>query len=343
MRRLQQRLSNPPEVSWQNDMSGTKQASRGHGGNFRRRMTVVFALQLLVVLIATVMAVKNVAPVAAVLAIMLATSVLSWLAISRAWSPIETLAKLMDAWDDDSSDAESLQPTRLAPRTDAGITSIARGLHTFAVRVKDFGERERNFTRDASHELRSPLTVIKMSADMLAEETNLSSFGARSLDRIRRSSRELEALVEAFLVLSRESDKGLPEEDFIVNRVLQQEVESAAQQVIGRDIQLVLEEPSSFALHGSPRVFAVLVNQLLRHAIQQTEQGKVVVTVMPGVISVTNHVPASARENGVETHGFDMAIARRLSDRFQWPIELSSLPGTERIARVRFPNPQPVS
>jgi two-component system sensor histidine kinase QseC len=324
-------------------MGGSQNGSNGRAGTFRRRMTVVFALQMAVVIIATVMAVNNVAPVVAVIAIILATSVLAWMAVSRAWTPIETLARVMDAWDDENSDVETLQPSRLSPRTDAGVTSIARGLHTFAVRLRGFGERERNFTRDASHELRSPLTVIKMSADMLAEETNLSSFGMRSLDRIRRSSRELESLVEAFLVLSRESDKGLPEEDFVVNGVLRKEVESASQQVIGRDVQIVLEEPSSFALHGSPRVFAVMINQLLRHALHQTEQGKVVVTVMPGVISVANHVAEPSRENAVDTHGFDMAIARRLSDRFQWPIELRSLPGTERIASVRFPNPQPVS
>lgn len=322
-------------------MGGSRQTSGQRGGGFRRLMTVVFTLQMLVVVIATLMAANNAAPVAAVLAIIIATTMLSWLAVNRAWTPIETLAKLIDSWDDDSSDTDALEPSRFSARSDKGVTSIARGLHTFAVRLKGYGERERNFTRDASHELRSPLTVIKMSADMLAEEQDLSKFGLRSLDRIRRSSRELEALVEAFLVLSRESDKGLPEEDFVVNTVLRQEVASASQQVVGRNVEVVLEEPAMFALHGSPRVFAVMINQLLRHAIQQTEQGKITVTVYPGTISVANHVPESSRDT-VDAHGFDMAIARRLSDRFQWPIELRSLPGTERVASVRFPDPQPV-
>ncbi|MEO0974336.1 MAG: histidine kinase dimerization/phospho-acceptor domain-containing protein, partial [Pseudomonadota bacterium] len=37
-------------------------------------------------------------------------------------------------------------------------------------RLVDFTERERNFTRDASHELRSPLTVIKMAAGLLKQQ-----------------------------------------------------------------------------------------------------------------------------------------------------------------------------
>ena len=64
--------------------------------------------------------------------------------------------------------------------TDADVASLARGLHGFATRIAGYNQRERNFTRDASHELRSPLTVIKMSVDMLGEEEGLSEFGERS-------------------------------------------------------------------------------------------------------------------------------------------------------------------
>jgi signal transduction histidine kinase len=85
----------------------------------------------------------------------------------------------------------------LAPNTDADVALLARGLHGFATRISGYNERERSFTRDASHELRSPLTVIKMSIDMLGEEEGLSDFGERSVGRIQRATREREILVEA--------------------------------------------------------------------------------------------------------------------------------------------------
>ncbi|WP_232309604.1 sensor histidine kinase [Luteibacter yeojuensis] len=307
---------------------------------------MVFGLQTLVVVIASVMAAYNVAPIGAVLAIMLCSGGLSWLAVSRAWLPIAALARLLSGWDPDHPDMEGLEVER-GKGGDNDVVALVRGLHGLASRVEGFGERERNFTRDASHELRSPLTVIKMSSDMLADEADLSEFGHRSLERIRRSTRELESLVEAFLILSRESDQGLAEEDFIVNKVLRQEVDYARELIAGRPVELILDEPSAFALHASPRVFAVLCGQLIRHALQQTDQGTIVVTVMPGSVSVINPAvdapdPGSRRHASVDRHGFDLAIARRLSDRFQWPLELRALPGASRVASVRFPNPQPV-
>src|ERR1700754_342253 len=322
------------------------QGTRRRRGSFRVRVAIVFGLQTAVVVIASLMAANNVAPIGASIAIMLCSGGLAWLAVSREWIPVAALARLLDGWDPDRPDMEGLDRQN-GQRSDGDVSSLLRGLHGLASRIEGFGERERNFTRDASEQLRSPHSVIKMSSDMLADETGLSDFGHRSLERIRRSTRELEALVEAFLILSRESDQGLAEEDFVVNKVLRQEVEYARELIAGRPVELILDEPATFALHASPRVFAVLCGHLIRHALQQTDQGTIVVTVMPGSVSVINPGldatdTRSRRHAAVDRHGFDLAIARRLSDRFQWPLELRSLPGANRVASVRFPHPQPV-
>lgn len=328
-------------------MEGSKsQGTKRPRGSFRARIAIVFGLQTVVVVIASLMAANNVAPIGAAIAIMVSSGALAWLAVSREWVPIAALARLLDGFDPDKPDMAQLDQES-GKRSNNDVGSLIRGLHGLASRIDGYGERERNFTRDASHELRSPLTVIKMSSDMLADETDLSDFGHRSLERIRRSTRELEALVEAFLILSRESDQGLAEEDFVVNKVLRQEVEYARELIAGRPVELILDEPATFALHASPRVFAVLCGQLIRHALQQTDQGIIVVTVMPGSVSVINPAvdmpeEGSRRHASVDRHGFDLAIARRLSDRFQWPLELRSLPGANRVASVRFPHPQPV-
>ena len=283
-------------------------------GAFQRRIALIFVLQLIAVGISVMMGTYDMAPVWAVLALIVITTVLAWLAARREWQPVTALARLIDGWDQ-HPDLAALSPERLSRRTDAAIASLARGLHGFATRIAGYTERERNFTRDASHELRSPLTVIKMSVDMLAEEQGLSDFGERSLQRIRRSTREMEALVEALLILARESDNGVDDEVFVVNDALRHELDFARDMLVGRPIELQLEEPSRFALRGSPRVFAVLFWQLIRNACQQTERGRVVVTVMPGMVVVANQSePLSEPGNGgkmplygADRHGFELA------------------------------------
>ena len=318
-------------------------------GTFKRRIARVFGLQLVAVVIVCLMGFYDVAPPVAVFVVVVIVLVLGWMATQREWAPVSALAAVISNWDEAQPSAEALRPENLAMGTDADIASLTKGLYGFATRIADFNQRERNFTRDASHELRSPLTVIKMSVDMLADEENLSEFGERSVRRIQRASREMETVVDALLILARESDVGMDTERFVVNDVLVHELDTARALLAGRPIELELEEPARFALQGSRRVFSVLCWQLIRNACQQTEQGRVVITVLPGAVTVSNHADPyssngsthSERDFGADRHGFELAIAQRISDRFSWPLELQTRPGHENVARIHFPYPLP--
>lgn len=320
---------------------GSSQPARAfRRGLYHRRMAIIFGLQLLAIVIVCLMGFYNVAPLSAVLVLIVIISVLSWFAARRQWAPVSRLAQAVSDWDEHSSGLDGWRPDQLPRRTDADVAMLASSLYGFANRIAGYNQRERNFTRDASHELRSPLTVIKMSADMLADDASLGDFGQRSVQRIKRSTREMEALVEALLILARESDNGLTEEDFVVNDVIRHELPDVMEMLEGRPIHLELEEPARFVLHGSPRVFAVLCWQLIRNACQQAEGGTVVVTVMPGVVTVSHHGEA-VPSHGANRHGFELAIAQRISERFHWPLELQTREGRRHIARIRFPESTP--
>ena len=66
-------------------------------------------------------------------------------------------------------------------------------LARFAQRLNEFVERERNFTRDASHELRSPLTVIRMAASIILEDPQVSEATRRTATRIQRACQNMRA------------------------------------------------------------------------------------------------------------------------------------------------------
>lgn len=326
------------------DMRGSKPASGTiHSGSFHRAIALIFGLQFLAVAIIAMMGMYDVAPLPAVIVLIVIVCALGWLAARRHWRPVIALARTLNGWNEQQPDLDALDVDRLPRRTDPDIAALAHGLHGFATRIADYNQRERNFTRDASHELRSPLTVIKMSTDMLSDEVSLSEFGQRSVQRIRRASREMESLVEALLILARESDQGVNEEDFVINDVLRTELSEARELLRGRPIKLQLEEPARFALHGSSRVFSVLCWQLIRNACQQTEEGTVIITVLPGEISVANRAKAGVSTSAVDRHGFELAIAQRISERFAWPLELQTRNTGEHVARIRFSHPLPAS
>jgi len=69
------------------------------------------------------------------------------------------------------------------------------------------------------------------------------------------------------LILARESDTGLPAEDFVVNDAVREEIERAQPLLEGKPVALTLDEQAAFALHAPPKVFAAMVSNLIRNGL----------------------------------------------------------------------------
>ncbi|GIT26830.1 MAG: hypothetical protein CM1200mP41_28740 [Gammaproteobacteria bacterium] len=96
------------------------------------------------------------------------------------------------------------------------------------------------FTRDASHELRSPLTVIRIASDLLLNEEG-SKNQTKYFASNKTCRRGMEKLVEAFLLLARESNRGLPLEAIAVSDVLVAEVEKNRVMIGDKPVDLQME------------------------------------------------------------------------------------------------------
>jgi signal transduction histidine kinase len=162
----------------------------------------------------------------------------------------------------------------------------------------------------------------------------------------------MEALIEALLILARESDTGLPAENFQIDDLVVDETERVRPLLDNKPVQLSLRREGSFCLHASPRVLSVMLGNLLRNACHYTEEGRIVVTIGGDFVRVEDTgVGMSdddlarvftpnfrAERNPRGGHGVGLTIVKRLSDRFAWPLELKSVLGKGTVASIQFPS-----
>jgi signal transduction histidine kinase len=193
-----------------------------------------------------------------------------------------------------------------------------------------------------------------MAGDVLLGDPTLTPHSIRTIGRIKSAVGEMESLVEAFLIMARDGDVGLPDEDFVVNEVIQDEIGKARPLLDHKPVELKFEEHAAFALHAPPRVFAVLFGNLLRNACNYTDTGCVTVRVQPGKIVIDDtgvgmtpeeieHVFDPFYRGGEQClggHGIGLNIVRRLSERFGWPVAMESEAGKGTRATVQFPKAQ---
>jgi signal transduction histidine kinase len=293
------------------------------------------------------------APLALVLAVVYLIAWSTYRTSRRAISPVIWLAKQVEGWDPKRPDASALDPEKLPGDVTGETRTLASSLHGFAERIGRFVQREHDFTRDASHELRTPLTVIRVAGDMMDADPALPPHSRRALNRIRAAGRDMEALIEAFLILAREGDTGLPDEDFSASEVAREEIEKARPLLAGKPVELSLREEAELELHAPARVFSVLLGNLLRNACHYTDAGRVEVTIGRDRVVVSDTGIGMSTEELArafdpffrggdqrrEGQGVGLSIVRRLSERYGWPVTLDSAPGQGTTATLRFPAP----
>lgn len=290
------------------------------------------------------------APLALVLLVLYLSTWLGYRASQRALSPLLGLAREVRQLDLKAPDPAAFAPDRIPAGADAEVHELAAALARFAQRMNDFVDRERHFTRDASHELRSPLTVIRASVEILQRDAPLDRQAQRAVARIQRAARDIEELTSAFLLLAREDETGLPTEPVNVNEVVANELERARPLAEGRPVELEVDARCNLVLQAPEKVVSVLVGNLLRNAVAYTERGSVRVEIDAGGIVIQDtgvgmsaeqmqqlYRPFVRGESRRPGFGVGLTIVRRISDRFGWPVEFRSEPGRGTHVRVRFP------
>lgn len=290
------------------------------------------------------------APLILALLALAASALFTYRNARRIVAPLDFIARSVRDWDPMEPDPTALGPDRLPTETGPEARQLAGALQRMAERMRAFVRRERDFTRDASHELRTPLTIIRVASDLLDGDPDLPERARRSLARIQGAGRDMEAVIDAFLILAREGDVEPQREDFLVRDIVAEEAATARMLLGDRPVELVVTELASPTLHAAPRVLAVMLRNLLSNACTFTERGRVEVRIEADRIVVADTgigMSADALQRAFDPFyraepdrltgkGMGLSIVRRLGDRFGWPVALDSQPGRGTVATIRF-------
>ena len=278
--------------------------------------------------------------------------VLARLGYRRSKAAVAPVARIADAlvrWDPAMPSVHAFDRIDQDDEPVAEVEQLRASLRTVAGRMREYIERERDFTRDASHELRTPLTVVRVAGDLLAQEA-LSERGARSLRRMGNALREMEELVDAFLVLARHPDVPLDMEEIDVAEVVHEQAALALPLLEGKPVVIDVVEHAQPRVQAPLRVPGVMLAQLLRNACAHTDQGRIEVRIESDRIELEDtgagmDAATLARafqpffrgsESMVSGKGLGLHVVQRLAERLGWSVDLHSSPGAGTTATVRF-------
>lgn len=267
--------------------------------------------------------------------------VLTWVAVRRGFAPLNKISLALTRRDPQDK-------TPLSMAVPLEIQPLVQALNDLFDKVADALAREKRFTADASHELRSPLAAIKLQTDVLQQVLLHANLTDRQLDpllnhviKISGSADRASHLVEQLLILAKLApQQGLDDAKFekidwmaLSDEVLADVNRHAREKhsQLRRIVEIVEgvenETAPLLALTGNPVLIGLMLRNLLDNAIRYAPAHSLITLSLS-----SNAIKVIDTGNGVLE-----ADLARLAERFYRPAgqnELGSGLGLSIVCRI---------
>lgn len=207
--------------------------------------------------------------------------------------------------------------------------------------------QQKEFTENASHELQTPLAIVKSQLDMLLQSQSLDAEQMRIVEQVYQAINRVSRINKNLLLLARIEHAQFEENGQLA---LDQTLAAVAAQFSDRfenNAVHYAENIEPFPIEANPVLTEILLTNLLVNAVRYTPAGgDVRVHLRGGKLTVSNTGPTAlqaenlfrrfAQASGEHAgSGLGLAIAREICERYGWQIGYDFADGMHRFS-VRF-------
>lgn len=176
------------------------------------------------------------------------------------------------------------------PEDELGV--LAGAFNELLERLEGALHAQRRFMADASHELRTPVSIVRTAAEVtLGRETRTEQEYRESLGIVAQQARRLARMVDDLMTLERADAGGLTVElaDFYLDELVRESVHAAAVLATERRVEVRSPSAPETAFRGDERLLRQMLMNLLDNGIRHTAPGGQVearVTSLDGSVEI---------------------------------------------------------
>jgi len=230
------------------------------------------------------------------------------------------------------------------------LNRIASQQQAALIRISEVLDKEQDFLRHASHELRTPIAVVKSNSELLARILDSAGItqscdhkGVAAIARIKRAALNMQHTTETLLWLSREQNDSLIVSPVDISEMLHHLVDDNQYLLQGKNVK-VSSNIAQQSLNLAETPCRLVLNNLLRNAFQYTVEGDVIINFHDSEVSIKNVSNIKKSNNSQEPfdhsvtdygYGLGLRLVARIVDKMSWQYQHNEIDGG-RIVIVNF-------
>lgn len=202
------------------------------------------------------------------------------------------------------------------------LNRIAEQLQAAFERIASLLEREHQFLRHASHELRTPIAIIRANMELL-DKVGVPETLNRPVERVRRANHAMLQLTETLLWLSRENETAPNLRDVQVNELLDELSEELGYLLRDKSVDILRHYAADLPVLPLPEVpLRIVLSNLLRNAFQYTDEGDVLLDLTADRLVIENREHGELNIDSDQSFGLGLMLVKRICERLGWSLEL---------------------
>jgi len=272
---------------------------------------------------------------------------------SRLTGPISQMVQTMREIDRSGK----LRKVELAGKEESvELRQLIRAFNQMIDRLDRTFERQKQFVADASHELKTPLTVIGSYADMLKRwGKHDEKIRDEAIETLARETERLRKLIQSMLMLAESEEEGWLHPSRFDLTALVREMGKTLGKAFGREIRV--RAPDHVWMFGDRdkigQMMVILLDNAIKYSqepidirIQNDRSGIRLEVTDYGIGIPESEIPFlferfyrvdTARYRSTGGSGLGLSIAKRIIDLHEGTVDVFSKPGKGTTVSIHFP------
>ncbi len=207
--------------------------------------------------------------------------------------------------------------------------------------VDDTAQRETQFLQYASHELRTPIAIVKSNAELLQQLWSDAPESCRPpLQRIIRAGKTMHHLTETLLWLTREEMSQPKSIQFRLDLLIQQLIEEHSYLLKGKAVELKIKLDEIMVCQAETLIRILMAN-LIRNAMQHIDEGLISITLTDQQLTIQNTGillnGITADDKSLDSFGLGLKLVRQICQQQAWFFE-TSVESNSYLAKIDLIN-----
>lgn len=167
---------------------------------------------------------------------------------------------------------------------------LNKSLNTMIHKIQSDFYNLKEFTENASHEIQTPIAIIKSKLESILQDKTLSNQRYQQVQSAYKSVSRLSKLNEALLLLSKIENQQFPNEiEINLCLLIKQRLAFIEEMIEFKQIEIIYNTGTPMLIKMNPYLAEILINNLLGNAIKHNiENGRIIVTSSQKQLIISN-------------------------------------------------------